>query len=358
MPSPNNITLPSLTKLALKGKRVLVRVDWNVEVKNGKVVDDFRIRATIPTLKLIRRRGGKLMVIAHCERGQSIVPIMEHGIKLLGEKFEYLANLREDPREDANDVGFAKSLAKFGDVYVNEAFSVSHRKHASIMRLPKLLPSAAGPLFIDEVKKLSAVRKPAHPFMIILGGAKFSTKVPLLDALADHADAVMVLGGNANTFLVAQGLRVGASHYEDAALKRVKSHYSGQKFLLPYDVRVQKNVVKSVRDVATNDSIKDVGPATLRDIEILAQTSRTVLWNGPLGILEEGYDKGTKELIRILADAPAKVIVGGGDTHLLIHKMKKEQAFYHVSTGGGAMLDFLADGTLPAINALIAGKKR
>jgi len=358
MPSPHKLTLPKLSKLSLKGKRVLVRVDWNVEVKNGRVVDDFRIRAAIPTLSMIRRRGGKLMVISHCAKGQRIDPIMERGMKLLGEKFEFLANLREDPREEANDMAFAQSLAKFGDVYVNEAFSVSHRAHASVVQLPKLLPSAVGLLFEQEVKKLALLFKPVHPFLFILGGAKFETKVPLLDALSPHADAVMVLGGNTNTFLAAQGIAVGKSHYEKDALGRVKSHYSGQKFLLPYDVRVQKNAVRSVRDIASGDLIKDVGPATLRDLEILANTSRMILWNGPLGILEEGYDKGTKELIRILTNTQAKVIVGGGDTHLLIHQMKKEKAFYHVSTGGGAMLDFLAEGTLPAISALIAGKKK
>lgn len=357
MPLPNK-KLPQLSTLSMRGKRVLIRVDWNVSVANGRVVDDFRIRATIPTLKTIRAKGGKLMVIAHCKKGQSIKPIMERGMKLLGEKFEYLANLREDPREENNSVAFGKSLSKFGDVYVNEAFSASHRKHASIVQLPKLLPAAFGPLFLTEVKKLAEVVHPTHPFLFILGGAKFSTKIPLLDAIAHNADAVMVLGGNTNTFLVAQGSSVGKSLYEKQAINRVKSHYSGQKFLLPYDVRVQKNVVKSVADINKNDVIVDVGPATLSDLEPLVAASRMVLWNGPLGIIEKGYDKGTRDVIRMLADAPGKVIVGGGDTHLLIHQLKKEASFYHVSTGGGAMLDFLADGTLPGIEAFGTNKKR
>ncbi len=339
--------LPDLKKARLKGKRVLIRVGFNVPIRNGKVADDFRIRKAIPTIKYVVKKGGIPILLTHLEPVKSIAPVKKHVEKLLGHEIEFLENTRFHPGEKKNSADYAKRLARFGDVYVNEAFSNSHRKHASMVGIPKYLPSYAGFLFVEEVKKLEEVLDPKHPFLFILGGRKFETKVKLMKKFLGIADGIYVGGATANAFLRARGFPTGKSEIE----KKVNSVFLKDHVFTPIDVVVQRKVVRDVEDVRKSDVILDAGPKTVKEMKGLIKDARMVLWNGPLGNTEKGYTEGTEALIRALTRANGKVVIGGGDTHLYLKG--KEDAFYHISTGGGAMLDFLADGDLPGINALL-----
>ena len=360
---------------------MLVRVDFNEPLMRGRIKDSFRIRHTAPTIKLLRSRGAQVVLAAHIEnekkRQLSLRPLSRVIGKMLGVPLAFddsydasrirsaaakstilLENIRFHKGEEKNNPAFAKLLASFSDIYINEAFSVSHRDHASIVGVTRYVPSYAGPLFRREVERLAHALHPQKPFLVIIGGAKFETKFALLKKFVPRADAVFVGGVLANTFLAAHDLEVGKSLYEKKALPDIKKHFLlSKKIMLPFDVRLgDKGRVESAFEVGKGDSIYDIGPQTIAVLGDIVRTAKTILWNGPLGYLEGGHDQGTRDLLRLLARAKGKVIIGGGDTLEVLDEMKIGKSFFHVSTGGGAMLDFLADGTLPGIDALRKNK--
>jgi phosphoglycerate kinase len=376
-------TLPRLPQGFLQGRRALVRVDFNVPLVGGRIVDDFRITMTLPTLLDLEHRGAVITILGHLtekKRHRSFAPMQKALERVCGRKillarsikeavflqqsiapktWILLENLRVFPGEEKNSAPFARELAGLGDLYINEAFSQSHRPYASIVRLPHVLPAYAGPLFAREVERLSEALTPAHPFLCIVGGVKFKTKVAVLDRFMRKADEVFIGGGLANTFLDAAGYEVGVSPIEEDAEQNIRRKFLSQKnLILPFDVVVKGHKSKSVEAVSLHDMIYDAGPETVRILKEKISSARLVLWNGPLGFIEKGYGRATEDLIRALAGAKAKTIVGGGDTLAVIHRYKLEKKFYHISTGGGAMLEFLGRGTLPGIDALLAGRKR
>ena len=302
----------SITEVGdLSGKRVLVRVDWNV-VKDGKVTEDFRIKKSLPTLSYLKESGAKIILTTHLEEGG--VEALE---AFVPEGAELLPNLRENPGEEANSEAFSKELAAKADIYVNEAFSVSHREHASIVGVPKLLPSFAGFCFIEEIKALSKVFEPSHPFLLLLGGLKLETKLPLVEKFSQIADSIFIGGAM-------------AKHAAETALAQ------NPKVFFP-----------------TGDlSALDANAETLEILKTKIKDAKLIVWNGPLGQYETGHTQYTHELATALSEASAEVIVGGGDTLAAIEALGLLDKFSFVSTGGGAMLAFLAAGTLPGIEAL------
>ncbi|MBI3888409.1 phosphoglycerate kinase [Candidatus Nomurabacteria bacterium] len=329
----------------LKGKTVLLRVDFNVPVKNGRVQDDFRIRAALPTINFILKGGAKIILLTHLGKDgkASLSPIIKRFFavsKISKNKITFFENLRKFPGEIKNDQSFAKKLSSMGDVYVNDAFSVSHREHASIVSVPKYLPSFAGFQLTREVENLSQVfEKPKHPFLFILGGAKFSTKMPLIKKYLKLADSVFVGGALADDFLKAQGYDVGKSLVDNTNYG-IAEILKSKKLILPIDF------------VIKNKAIIDIGEETIKNLIPIIKKAKLILWNGPLGKYEDGGAVATKKILKLVAESKAESIIGGGDTVNLISKMKMENKFSFVSTGGGATLDFLVKGTLPGIKAL------
>jgi len=351
----------------LKGKTVLLRVDFNVPIKparrnggNGKVEDDFRIKKALPTIKFLLKKGAKIILITHLGKDgtANLEPVKKCFFKvskIASAKVTFFENIRKFPGEMKNDLAFAKKLSTMGDIYVNDAFSVSHREHASIVILPKYLPSFAGFQLAEEVENLShAFEKPKHPFLFILGGAKFSTKIPLIKKYLKLADYVFIGGALAIDFLKAKGCEVGSSLVSDINFG-IKKLLENKKLILPIDVVVMshsKLITKEVSTVQKNENILDIGSQSVENLASLIKKSKLILWNGPLGKYEDKGAEASKKILKLVASAKAETIIGGGDTVVLISEMKMEKKFSFVSTGGGATLDFLANGTLPGIEAL------
>lgn len=320
----------------LKGKRVLVRVDWSVPMHAGEVIDDYAIRASLPTLQYLVGRGAEVLVATHLESTADSIESLE---KYLPTGAKLLPNLRANPGEEENSEEFARELASQADIYVNDAFSVSHREHASLVGVPKFIPSYAGLRFAEEVRRLSQLFYPKHPFLFILGGAKFDTKLPLLKKFINIADDIFIGGALANNFFKERGDDVGNSLVSDGDFGLNDLVKSG-KILLPEDT------------IVVDDKILDVGPVSLESLKEKVNAARMILWNGPLGSYENGYKVGTLALARMIAESGKESFVGGGDTLSAIHELKLFDQFSFISTGGGAMITFLATGTLPAIEAL------
>jgi phosphoglycerate kinase len=361
----------------LKGKRALVRVDFNVPIKNGRIEDVFRIEKALPTIKFLQNKGAKIILITHLGKGgdtllpvakvlhkyvkSTFVPevvgpkVTEAVSKMKNGEVILLENLRNDPNEQESDKIFAMNLAKLADIYVNEAFPVSHRSDASLVLVPKLLPSYAGIQMEEEVKNLSkAFEKPKHPFLFILGGAKFSTKMPLIQKYLALADYVFIGGALANDFLKAKGYEVGNSLVTEETYG-IEQLLKNKKLILPEYVVVKegsKFVNKRADEVGKHEMILDIGTPSVDMLAPIIKKAKMILWNGPLGKYEDGASLSTREVLELVAKSKAESIIGGGDTVALISKMKMEKKFSFVSTGGGATLDFLADGTLPGIKAL------
>lgn len=362
---------------SLKGKTVLLRVDFNVPIENGVVVDDFRILKALPTIKFLQKGGAKIILITHLGKGgETLAPVFEVLNKLIKIKFAgevmgpkviemvkemksgdviMLENLRNDKGEQESGKIFALELSRLADIYVNDAFPVSHREDASIVILPKLLPGYAGLQFEKEVNNLShAFSKIKHPFLFILGGAKFSTKMPLIKKYIKLADYVFVGGALANDFLKAKGHNIGQSMATDINYG-ISEILKSKKLILPTDVLVRsgnKLITKKVDKIEKHENILDIGPETIQNLASFIKNAKLILWNGPLGKYEDGGAEATKKILKLVSMAKAESIVGGGDTVALVSEMKMENKFSFVSTGGGATLDFLADGTLPGIKAL------
>ena len=361
----------------IENQRIVVRLDLNVPVLDNRVVDDFRLRSSLPTLEYLRVRGAKIIIIGHIEgETRTLRPVFERlnelfplksfisanisnefpseiGLLLPGEAI-VLENLRVYPGEKANDEQFTRELSALGDIFVNEAFSVSHREHASIVGLPKFLPSAAGLRFVEEVTGLSQAFTPPHPALFVLGGAKFETKLPLLEKFLGFYDYVFVGGALANDLFKAKGLSVGVSRVSDGSIE-LGGIIEKKNLLLPMDV-MAKNAsgVSAIapQAVGSTDSIMDAGPKTVEQLKDLIRQSKFVLWNGPLGNYEAGFKGPTEELAKYIASNEIHSIIGGGDTLASVSTLKLEDKFDFVSTAGGAMLEFLAHGTLPGITAL------
>ncbi len=345
----------------LKGKRVVARVDFNVPLKDGKITDNFRIKKGIPTIKYLVDKGANVTILMHLGKDGTtdINPVIKEFFrlsKLSKSKVNFEKNVRSFEGEEENDPKLGKYFASLGDIYVNDAFSVSHRKHASLVAVTKYLPAYAGLQIEEEVKQLSSVFKsPKRPFLFILGGAKFSTKMPLIKKYLTIADYIYVGGALANDFLESRGLSVGTS-LVDNTISVPKNILNNKKILLPSDVLVKsgdKQIVRKIGEIAKDESILDIGPESVKELSAWVKKSRMILWNGPLGKYEELNGGTTKEILKLIAKSPnIKSIIGGGDTVEMISEMKLEKKFTFVSTGGGATLDFLAKGTLPALDAL------
>jgi phosphoglycerate kinase len=344
----------------LKGKTVLVRVDFNVPIKNNKVEDDFRIRKALSTIKFLEKRGAKIILITHLGKDgrESLKPIIKHFFKISKcskSRVSFFNNIRKFKGEMKNDQNFAKKLSELGDIYVNEAFSASHRAHASIVGLPKYLPSYAGFQLEEEVKNLShTFKKIKHPFLFILGGAKFSTKMPMIQKYLKLADYVFIGGALASDFFKAKGYVVGKSLVGDTNYG-IKKFLKNKKLILPIDVIVKsgnKLIDKEANEVKKDENIIDVGAETVKNLVPIIKKSKMILWNGPLGKYEVLGGRSTRKVLKLVAASKAESIIGGGDTVSFISEMKMEKKFSFVSTGGGATLDFLINGTLPGIKAL------
>ena len=351
----------------LRNKRVFLRVDFNV-VKNGKVAGDFRIFRTLPTIKKLAKAGSRVIIASHAESGEvrpSLRPLFSFlKKKLKGLLFSpkiagkavikrielmrpgqvlLLENLRFDPREKQNSPALAKEFSLFCDIYINEAFGASHRRHTSVVAITEYAPSYAGPLMKEEIKKLSQVFKPQRPFLFILGGNKIETKAPVLNKFLAKADKV-VIGGAFVAPLLA-----GRDHKTRQKLVQVK------KIAPLYDLVIMRGSKKKtirMEEIKEKDIIYDLGPKSIEGLMPLIKKSKMILWNGPVGYIEGGFENGTKKIARALTASKAKTIVGGGDTVAYLRKLKLLKKFSFVSTGGGAMLDFLVNETLPGIEAL------
>jgi phosphoglycerate kinase len=348
-----------------------------VPIVEGKIENDFRIKQSLPTVNFLREAGAKIIAISHIEGkgSSSLRPVFEYFKKLFPVTFveKYpsveltaavsemkdgemvlLENLRNDPREKANDDVFSKELAALGDLYVDEAFSAAHRKHASIVGIPKFIPGFAGLLFKKEVENLSLAFNPPKPFLFVLGGAKFETKMPLVQKFIKSADTIFIGGALANDFFREHGFEVGRSVVSEGKLD-LKEILASKKISLPLDVRVENSLgrlVKTPDQVGKEDSMWDAGPAAIVQLKELVSSSQFVLWNGPLGNYEIGFKEATEEFAKIIAESGIKSIVGGGDTVASIESLGLQDKFTFLSTAGGAMLDFLANETLPGIEAL------
>lgn len=362
---------------SLKGKRVLVRIDGNVEIKNGRAVDGLagRIARSALGIQALRNRGARVIVLTHLGRPKNakddsarVGPVAKRLSQLLKTKVAYdgslvgpnakrlveglqdgdvamLENVRFDKREEKNDLAFAKQLAELADIYVNDAFAVCHRAHASMVAIQKFLPSYAGPLLQAEVSGLSkAMEHPQSPFVLMLGGAKMETKIGLLEKLGPKADRICVGGALANTFLAAIGLPMGNSLYEKDQIKQA------QKIIK----RFAKKLVLPMDFVLNGTSIEDAGPASIKAFEKEIATAKTIVWNGPFGRAEDSrFVKCTRAIAKAIALNKGVTIVGGGDTLPLMERWKLTHAFTLLSTGGGAMLAFLSGEKMPGIAPLV-----
>lgn len=367
---------------------VLVRTALNVPLEKGEVANDYRLRRALPTIQFLSEHGAKVILISHLgEKGTEtlepvaralgkLIPGVSFFGEIVGERVRgaihdlpaggilVLENLRRDNRETTNDPAFASELAALADVFVEDSFDTCHRKHASIVGVPRLLPSYAGLLLEDEVRELEEARTPKHPALAIIGGAKFSTKESILTTLLEKYDHVFVGGALANDFLKASGQEVGKSLVSNADETAVKKLLKNPKLVLPVDSRVipadsltttdayTKARVAHAGEVGVNDMILDHGPGTTALISELAKHAKTILWNGPLGNYERGFVNATDDTAHAIAQSEAHTIVGGGDTIASIEKLGLLSQLSFVSTGGGAMLDYLAYGLLPGIEAL------
>lgn len=382
----SNINIPTVKDIAdLKGKRVVLRLDFNVPIKNGKIMETTRIDRALPTIEYLRKKGARIIILSHLgtDASMSLKPITRYVSQVLHINIGFVPdfnvagartvteglanggvvvfeNLRSDPREVKNDPAFSKYLASFGDIYVNDAFAVSHRAHASIVGITKYLPSYIGFLIADEIKNLSLALLPKHPFLFILGGAKFETKMPLLKKFMKVADKVFVGGILANDFFKDKGYEVGTS-VVDVYKNKLTPLLKKGNIILPSDViakNSKKSFAKNANDVLPDESIVDVGPETINGLAVILKKTKLVVWNGPLGFYEGGFDKGTIALMHAIAKSKAVSIIGGGDTAVVVEKLGIAKKFTFVSTGGGATLEFLANGTLPGIEAVMSCTKR
>ena len=381
-----------MSDVDLHGKRVLLRVDFNVPMQDGRITDDTRIRAAIPGIREALSQRARLMLVSHLGRPaegefnekESLAPVARHLSALLGEDVQLrrgwlegvsvepgraimLENCRFNKGEKKNDDALAKKMAALCDVYVNDAFGTAHRAEATTHGIAKYAPVAcAGPLMVAEIEALSkAIERPARPLVAIVGGAKVSTKLAVLGALSDKVDRLIPGGGIANTFMLAAGMRIGKSLVEPdlvgearkiAAILRDK----GAEVPLPVDVvcakefsATAKAAIKPAAEIGDDDMILDIGPRTAAAFAKRLSEAGTIVWNGPLGVFEfDQFGQGTKAIAQAIAGSGAYSLAGGGETLAAIAKYGVADRISYISTGGGAFLEFLEGKKLPAIEVL------
>ena len=396
--------MKSIRDLDLSGRSLFLRVDFNVPISGGSVGDDTRIAETLPTVRLARSRGARVVCASHLGKPKgkrkpelSLAPVAVRFAELLRAPVRFvedcvgpeaqtaaaslepgevllLENLRFHAGEEANDPEFARSLASLADAYVDDAFGALHRAHASIVGVPRVLAgraeggtalTGAGLLLEKEVRELSRLLDPQRPFAAILGGAKISGKIDTLRVLSRRADILLIGGGMANHFVRALGLSVGRSLLEEdkVALAREildSCKEAGKAIALPSDFVVAKSPddaagarTVSIQKIPDDAMALDVGAKTIEQFARLLEPARTIFWNGPMGVFEKPpFDRGTMAVARLLAESGAVTVVGGGESVQAAHQAGVAAKFTHVSTGGGASLEFLAEGKLPGIEAL------
>ena len=376
-----------MTDLDLKGKRVFIRADLNVPVKDGKVTSDARIRATIPTLKLALEKGAKVMVTSHLGRPtegeftpeDSLQPVVDYlnehldvpvrlvrdyldGVEVNAGEIVVLENVRVNKGEKKNDPELGKKYAALCDVFIMDAFGTAHRAQASTYGVAEFAPVAcAGPLLAAELDALGkALKEPARPMVAIVGGSKVSTKLEVLNSLSKIADQIIVGGGIANTFIAAAGHNVGKSLYEADLIPVAKELAASTDIPVPVDVRVGTEfsetapaTEKSVTEVKDDESIFDIGDKSAAQLAEIIKNAKTVLWNGPVGVFEfPNFRKGTEIISHAIANSDAFSIAGGGDTLAAIDLFGIADKISYISTGGGAFLEFVEGKVLPAVEIL------
>ncbi|MCP9451969.1 MAG: phosphoglycerate kinase [Nitrospira sp.] len=393
-----NLHKKTLEDIALRGRRVLIRADFNVPLDEAlQITDDTRIRSTLPTINRVVDEGAKVILCSHLGRPHgkfdpkySLAPVAKRLGRLLGKEVIFapdcigptverlvakmnpgdvllLENLRFHPEEEQNDDSFAKALASLADVYINDAFGAAHRAHASTVGITKFVKeAAAGFLLKKEIEYLEgAVANPIRPFVAILGGAKVSGKIGVIENLGKKVDKVIIGGGMAFTFLKAKGLEIGNSLVENDMLdfaKGVEDHAlsRGVKFYLPVDCVVAtsrelgaESKIVPVQEIPKGWYGLDIGPASVKLFQEAVQNAKTILWNGPMGVFEiDAYARGTLAMAHAIADAYALTIIGGGETALAVHRAGVSDNMSFISTGGGAALELLEGKTLPGLAAL------
>jgi phosphoglycerate kinase len=387
----------TIRDIEVEGKRALVRVDFNVPLAEGSVADDTRIRAALPTVNYLLEHGAKVILMSHLGRpkgkaveGLRLNPVAERLSELLGRPVRklddcvgpeveaavgemspgdviLLENVRFHSGDESNDPAFGKELASLGDIFVNDAFGAAHRAHASTVGVAEYLPSVAGFLMEKELTFLGqALAAPEHPFVAILGGAKVSDKIGVIDNLLTRVDGLLIGGGMANTFLKAQGYEIGQSLVEDESLDVAREALSraGESLALPVDVVVAdrfdaeaRSKVVAVDQVPEDWAILDIGPETVELFQRKLTGAKTVVWNGPMGVFEfPRFAAGTEAIARILAESGATTIIGGGDSAAAVEQAGLADKMTHISTGGGASLEFLEGKELPGVAALLECK--
>ncbi len=382
--------------IGVTGKKVLVRVDFNVPLHEGIITDDTRMTAAMPTIRYLQGKGARIILVTHLGRPKGKVvadmstkQLVQHLGELLGEEVlsasdcggadsrrmvsglkpgqvVLLENVRFYAGEEKNDLDFAKALAALADVYVNDAFGTAHRAHASTEGVTHFLPSCAGLLLEKELAALSfALYKPEKPFVAIFGGAKVSDKISVIESMLKRVQHILVGGGMANTFLKAAGYQTGKSLVEEDKLDVArtileKAKATGVEIVLPLDVVVADRFAAEaqaktvdVTQIPADWMVLDIGPATVEAFAAVIEKARTIVWNGPLGVYEfEKFAAGTNAITRLIAGAKAKTIVGGGDVVAAVENAGLAEKIFHISTGGGASLEFLEGRTLPGVAAL------
>lgn len=350
------------------GRRVLLRADFNVPITDGHIDDDLRIRAALPTIEWLLERGARVTACTHLGRPKgapdpkySVEPVRQR-LKELAPDVELLENLRFDPGEEANDPAFVQRLIANQDLYVNDAFGAAHRAHASIVGPPQHLPSAAGRLLAKEVEVLGGLlHQPAKPFVCVLGGSKVSDKLGVIRALLDKADRIVIGGGMCFTFLKAMGHEVGGSLLEEDQVDTCRQLLDefGDRLLLPTDVTAATGfepgaeVRQFGRSIPSSFKGLDIGPGSAAEFSDAIAEARTVFWNGPMGVFEDDrFAAGTRTVAQAIAECRGFTVVGGGDSASALAKFGLDDEVDHVSTGGGASLEFIEQGDLPGLEAL------
>ncbi|MEN2984254.1 MAG: phosphoglycerate kinase [Dictyoglomaceae bacterium] len=394
------LSILDLKEEELKNKRVLVRVDFNVPIKNGVITDDRRIKEALPTIQYLIEKQAKIILMSHLGRPKGVQddlrldPVAKRLSELLGRPVKklndcigedvekevenmnsgeviLLENLRFHKEEEANDPEFAKKLAKLGDIYVSDAFGTVHRAHASTAGVAQYLPAYAGLLVKKEIEIMGkALESPERPFICILGGAKVSDKIGVIENLLEKVDTLIIGGGMMFTFWKAQGFEIGKSILEEDKIEIAKkfiktAEEKGIKLLLPDDAIVVKEIsetaetkVKNKDEFEPDDIGVDIGPKSIEKFVKEIEKGKTIIWNGPMGIFEiDKFADGTREIAKSIANNKNCVsIVGGGDTASAVSKFNLEDKFTHISTGGGASLEFLEGKVLPGIAVLLEKK--